>query len=183
MTEPQFDPGGFYEFDLAQGKVRTSRGARVLLLSAEALGPLVGAAVAAGDLTPIRRLGKELGEHARASLEGSADGHPPEAVLGHAAAVVALFGWGRLGMERWGDALVVSLEDMPTIDEQRLGVAALLGGLFSALGGREVACVPTGGARFLMVAPDVAEDVWGWTSSGADLPTIVGRLAPAKEGA
>jgi hypothetical protein len=177
MTEPRFDPGGFYEFDLAKGVVRTAGGSRVLLLSAEAVVPLVAAAVKHGDLTPIRRLGKGLGEHVRTSLDAPVDGLTPETVLGHAAAVVALFGWGRLGMERWGDALVVVLEDVPEIDEHRLGVAALLGGLFSALAGREVACVPTKESRFLMLAPEVAEDVWGWTRAGADLPTVVGRLA------
>jgi hypothetical protein len=177
MAESRFDPGGFYEFDLAAGVVRAGGGVRVMLLTSAAVAPLVSAAVEHGDLTPLRKLGKELGDQARQSLGEAAEGVASETVLGHAAAVVALFGWGCLGMERWGDALVVTLEGGPEADEGRLGVAALLGGVLSSLAGREVACVPAGGARFLVVAPEVAEQVWGWAQAGADVPAIVGRLA------
>ena len=33
MTESQFDPGGFFQFDLMHGRVRTRGGARVLVLA------------------------------------------------------------------------------------------------------------------------------------------------------
>jgi hypothetical protein len=111
------------------------------------------------------------------SLEGDASSHTPEVVLTHASSVLALFGWGRVAFERWGDALVAVAEGVPTLDEDRLGIAALLGGMFSSLAGRDVACVPIDQLRFVLVDPAIAEQVWLWAKDGDDLPTIVGRLA------
>lgn len=181
MNEPSFDPGGFYEFDLARGAVRTRDGARVLVLSDHVLGPLVSGAVKAGDLTAIRTLGQELGNAAAKSMGQRATELSPEAVLGHVSSVLALMGWGRLRFEQWGDALVATLDGLPALDPQNWGVASLLGGLFQALAGREVACVPVGTTgQFVLLDPSVAEQVWGWARGGAELGTIVGRLAAAE---
>lgn len=177
MAEARFDPGGFYEFHLAQGAVRARGGSRVLILSDTVVAPLVSAAVKNGDLTPVRRLGRQIGQMVAESLDDAVLDQSPEAVLGHAASALALFGWGRLGLERWGDALVASLSQPPDLDEEHLGVAALLGGLFSELAGREVACVPTDReGRFVLVDPTVAEQVWAWSKGGDDLASILGKL-------
>lgn len=182
MTDTAFDPGGFFEFDLARGAVRAQGGERVLMVTGGALAPLVAAAVKAGDLTAVRTLGKQLGETAARGLD-SASASTPEVVLGRAADVLSLFGWGRLNVDRWGDALSARMDDLPALDDDHLGVAALLGGVFTALGGRDVACVPVSNAGlFLLVAPSVAQQVWKWSRAGDDVPTIVGRLA-APEGA
>jgi hypothetical protein len=100
----------------------------------------------------------------------------PEAVLGHVSAVTSLFGWGRLTFERWGAGLVVALRDKPELDEDELGAAALLGGMFSEISQRQVSCVPTGDSKFIMVDFEVAETVWSWFKDGADLSAIVGML-------
>jgi len=177
MAEARFDPGGFYDFNLAEGAVRARDGSRVLVLSDNVVAPLVSAAVKNGDLTAVRRLGRQIGQLVSESLGASALEQSPETVLAHASSALALFGWGRLGMQRWGDALVASLAQVPTLDDDHLGVAALLGGLFSELGGREVACVPTDtSGRFVLVDPSVAEQVWAWSKGGDDLPKIVGKL-------
>jgi len=178
VSEPQsFDPAGFFEFDLEGGEVRARGGHRVMMLSDTVVAPLVSAAVAAGDLTAVRRLGKHMGEEVSRALGVAAPGLSAEAVLGHAASVVSLFGWGRLGLDRWGDALVARLEKLPELDADHLASAALLGGLFSALAQHEVACVPvTADGRFLLVDPQIAEQVWTWARAGDDLPAIVGRL-------
>jgi hypothetical protein len=184
MTEPRFDPTGFFDFDLSAGAVRARGGTRVLMLSDTVVAPLVSSAVASGDLTALRRLGRHIGEEIRASVGGSAADHGPDAVLGHAAGVLALFGWGQLAVERWGDALVARVASLPDIDESQLALAALLGGLFTALSQRDVACVPLmradGGDRsaFILVEPSVAETVWGWAQAGHDIPTIVQQLVP-----
>jgi hypothetical protein len=176
MTDTAFDPGGFYEFDLGRGTVRTQAGSRVVVLSDNVLAPLVSAAATQGDLTAVRRLGKQLGEQIVANVGGSVADTDPARVLGHAASVLGLFGWGRLGLERWGDALVATLRDMPALDEAQLGVAALLGGIFTSLGGREVACVPIEDGKFLLVDPGIADRVWTWAQEGTSLAGIVGRL-------
>jgi len=178
-TPAPFDPGGFFEFDLAGGEVRARSGHRVLVLSDNVVAPLVSAAVQNGDLTAVRRLGRHMGEEVAGSLGGDAPAASPEAVLGHAASVVSLFGWGRLHVERWGDALLARLEQVPQLDADHLAIAALLGGLFSAIARQEVACVPvTQDGQFLLVDPQIAEQVWNWSRAGDDVPTIVGRLAP-----
>lgn len=186
MDEPRFDPTGFFDFDLAQGAVRARGGTRVLMLSDTVVAPLVSSAVASGDLTALRRLGRHVGEEIRASVGGSAMERAPETVLSHAASVLALFGWGQLAMERWGDALVARVTALPEIDESQLALAALLGGLFTALVQRDVACVPLmrgdGGDRgsFILVEPSVAETVWSWAQAGHDIPAIVQQLGPAE---
>jgi hypothetical protein len=98
-------------------------------------------------------------------------------VLSHAAAVIALYGWGGLRFEQWGDALVLEVQELPPLDRDNLAVAALLGGLFSTLCGQEVACVPIGASgKYIMVDPAVAEKVWGWSKGGDDLAAIVSKL-------
>jgi hypothetical protein len=179
IADASFDPGGFFEFDLARGAISSRGGGRVLVLSDGVLAPLVSAAVEGGDLTAVRKLGRQLGEAAAGALDGAAPGRPAEEVLGHAAAVLSLFGWGRLSVDRWGDALVAKLEQLPRLDDEHLGVAALLGGLFSSLAQEEVACVPVGNdGAFLLVDPAVAQQVWKWSRAGDDVAAVVGRLAP-----
>lgn len=182
MAGERFDPGGFYEFNLSEGAVRARDGSRVLVLSDSVVAPLVSAAVKAGDLTPVRRLGRQVGQMVHESLGGDILKGSPEAVLGHAASALALFGWGRLGFERWGDALVAVLGQPPALDDDNLGVAALLGGLFSELAGKEVACVPADReGKFVLVDPTVAEQVWSWSKGGDELAAIVGKLAVGTE--
>lgn len=181
MADTQLDPSGFFQFDIAHGVVRTKHGQRVLMLSEQVLSPLVNAAVESGDLTSIRMLGSELGTLTAQSLGQPLEDVGPEVAMHHAAAMVAMFGWGTLALERWGDALVVIVEGTAPLDDEDLAIAALLGGLFSTLVGQEVACVPIGeGSRYLMVDPSIAEEVWSWSRAGEDLPGIVSRLAPSE---
>jgi hypothetical protein len=185
MPQPTFDPAGFFEFDLAGGEVRARSGHRVLVLLDTVVAPLVSAAVQTADLTAVRRLGRHMGEEVLRSIGVDVADCTPEQVLGHAASVVSLFGWGRLHLERWGDALVARLDALPELDADHLAIAALLGGLFSQLAHHEVACVPVAAdGRFLLVDPQIAEQVWNWSRNGDDLPTILSRLKvpPEMEG-
>jgi hypothetical protein len=177
MDEPRFDPGGFWEFHLSGGAVRTREGRRVVVLPEAVAGPLVRLALDQGDEVLLSEIGAALGEEAAASLGADLTERAPETVLGHARSVVALFGLGRLSLDRWGDALVAKLEGAPALHSE--GLAALLGGLFGALGRAEVGCVSAGAGLFILVHPDVADAVRAWVAEGADLATITGRLAPA----
>lgn len=179
MEQPGFDPGDFYEFDLARGAVRTRGGARVLVLSDGVVRQLVSAALQKGDLTALRSLGEELGAQARASLGAGIADLAPEVVLGHASGHFALFGFGRIRLDTWGDSLVVSVDGAPQLDRDGNALGALLGGMFSALSGQELVCVPIGpDAQFMMVAPGVAPDVHAWAKQGADVATVAARLVP-----
>ena len=178
MAEASFDPGGFFQFDLARGSVRSRGGTRVLVVSESVLAPLINTAVASGDLTAVRSLGSQLGAMAAGSLGATASGASPEQVIGNASALMSLFGWGRLRLEQWGEALVLHVDGLPPLDEDNLAVAALLGGLFSTLCSTEVACVPIGrSTRYMMVDPRIAEQVWNWAKEGDSLATISGKLA------
>jgi hypothetical protein len=178
MHDSRFDPGGFYEFNLSEGTARTRAGERVVVLSEHVLSALVAAAARDGDLTPLRRLGELLGNHVLGGLDRPASLISPEAVLGQVSAVTSLFGWGRVTFERWGAALVIAVHGKPELDEDDLGAAALLGGMFSQISQRQVSCVPAGDSRFIMVDFEVAETVWGWFKDGADLSAMVGMLRP-----
>lgn len=151
-----------------------------MLLSDAAVATLVSSAVRAGDLTAVRTLGKTLGEHARASLGNDPRSMSPGSVIEHAVSVLALFGWGRLQVERWQHALVVVVEDVPDLDEGTLSLAALLGGMFSALAETDVACVPVEENRYLIVGPHIAEEVWTWAAEGAELGQIVAAIHPGE---
>ncbi|HEX7478241.1 MAG TPA: hypothetical protein VF331_10575 [Polyangiales bacterium] len=178
MTDTHFDPGGFFQFDLAHGRVRTRGGARVIVLAENVLAPLIMTAVQNGDLTAIRTLGSQLGQIVGQSLPGTANTLSPQIVLTHAGAVMSLYGWGRLKLEQWGGALVLVVEGLPPLDEDNLAVAALLGGMFSTLCAAEVACVPIARTtKYIMVDPRIAEQVWAWSKSGDSLATIASKLS------
>ena len=179
MTSPDasLDPNAFFQFVLAKGAVRSRGGGRVLIVSESVLSPLIHTAVANGDLTAVRTLGGQLASLVSSSLPGQANALGPAQVIGHAGAVMSLFGWGRLRLEQWGDALVLNVEGMPPLDEDNLALAALLGGLFSSLCQTEVACVPLGRTtRYMMVDPRIAEQVWSWAREGDGIAAIAGKL-------
>ena len=178
MTQVSFDPNGFFNFDVKGGAVRTRDGSRMIILSDAAVEPLISAAVKHGDLTALRKLGRHVGTLIADGLKAPANRSGIEDVIAVAADVLALFGWGRLYMERWGDALVAVLSDLPRVDRDHLAIAALLGGALSALVDQSVACVPiSDDGRFLVVDPTIAEEVWSWSRAGQSLGQIVDRLS------
>jgi hypothetical protein len=74
---------------------------------------------------------------------------------------------------------VLSLEGAPQLDAERLGLAGLLGGMLTSLGGRDVACVPAHeNSRFVIVHPTIAETVWTWTKEGKSVGDVISRLVP-----
>jgi hypothetical protein len=113
------------------------------------------------------------------SLGGAVFDDSPEQVLAHTAGWLGVLGWGRLSLERWGNALVAVMDEVPALDEDSLGISALLGGVISALSELEVACVPVAG-KFLVCNPAIAESVWLWANDGVELGTIVDQLVIAE---
>lgn len=175
MSAPGFDPNAFLEFDVPNGVVKTRDGQRVVVLSDEALGSLARLALQSGDASAMRALGLTLGAHTRAAVPARVGDATPEDVLGSARAVLSVFGWGALDATQWGSAVVLALRGAPSLDAERLGVAALLGGLLSSLAGNDVACVPVG-ADFVVVDPSVANQVFELARGGANLAHVVGAL-------
>ncbi|MDW8246139.1 MAG: hypothetical protein RMJ84_06145 [Sandaracinaceae bacterium] len=174
-----FSPTSYFRAQLKEGKMLTRGERRVLVVSEESMRSLVRLAIKSGDLNAIRRLGRAIGQEVLASLGEDPNQLPPHALVDHFAGLWALFGWGLIEIESWGDALVMRVEGSPSLDENQLGLAALLGGSVSALASLEVAAVPVGSNRFLLLAPEVADTVLEWSKKGYSLPAILDRLAPA----
>lgn len=177
---PNLDPTAIFKFDQSSGAVRVRGGERALVLTESALAPLVNAAVMGGDLKAIRRLGRLVGSLAAQELPRNPGQCPLGEVTDRMAGLVGLFGFGKLAVEQWGDALVATVAKSPVLDEGQLTLAALLGGALSELSGQEVACVPVGPAgAFLVVHSGIAEAVWGWAREGMSLAAVLGRLVGA----
>lgn len=148
-----------------------------MVLTEKAFTPLVQSAVQNGDLTALRELGDALGERVRAVV-GDQGAATPSAVFSAVAGHLAVFGWGRLEVQRHGHALALRLHGAPAHDEHGLAVSALLGGLMSSLGEADAACVPVADGSFLLVAAEIAEEVWGWAQDAENVGALVARLAP-----
>ncbi|MEZ4286974.1 MAG: hypothetical protein R3A47_02265 [Polyangiales bacterium] len=158
MLDARLDPEGFYSFDLNGGTVTTRAGERVVVLSEDVLASLVEAAARDGDLTPLRRLGERLGDQAHRILNQPTSSLSAEAIFSAVSGISALFGWGRIDFERWGDALVVSVTDLA----RRFGSTVLLhccSELLQLSAEKQAACVPVGPGRFIMVDLEVAGTV------------------------
>ena len=135
---------GTLSFDLAEGLVLLGGEARVLL-PASVLLAIVGAAT-----TDVRRvlgqaLGKSIGHVATIRMKEEDFAAPralvdasPEAALSEIAAAWALAGLGGLGMERWGRALVVTIDNSPLSREGDDFLEGVLEGAIENAAGRQV---------------------------------------------
>jgi len=90
---------------------------------------------------------------------------------------------GTLLFTRWHDTRVLAMSDglwgvLDGLNEHGLAVSALLGGLMSTLGGTDAACVPVADGSFLLVAAEIAEEVWRWAQEAGDVGALVARLTP-----
>ncbi|HRI63708.1 MAG TPA: hypothetical protein PK156_05705 [Polyangium sp.] len=110
---------GTLSFDLAEGLVRLGGEARVLLPVSALLG-IVGSATADVQQAFCRALGESIGHVATIRMKEEDFAAPlalvdasPEAALSEIAAAWALAGFGGLGMERWGRALVMTVDNSP----------------------------------------------------------------------
>jgi hypothetical protein len=143
MSLPRFDPSKAVTFDLTHGLVHLEGAGPRVLIPADALLALAGAADAVA-----RALGAALGQRAAARLgEAGAAAAPVEAVIEHLGGELALAGLGSLGLERWGRALVLVVDHSPL----GAGGDAFLEGVLAAA---VAATVQRDGVRALRVGRD-----------------------------
>lgn len=139
MTSRLGPRDGTLSFDLAEGIVRLGGEARVVLPASVVLS-IVGAATDEARRVFSRALGESIGQVATIRMKEQDFATPlslvdasPEAALSELAASWALAGLGGLGMERWGRALVMTVDNSPLGREgDELLEAALEGALESA---------------------------------------------------
>lgn len=176
MAPPTFDPTHAVTFDLASGRVHLEDAPSRVLVPADALATLTAAAGdeaarafgAAIGAPAGRRAARRLGDAREATLS---------AWIEHLGGELALLGLGSLGVERWGDALVL------TLDHGALGEAVTAAVLASALDagtGRAAHAVPLARdatrARFLVTGAAGAEKAKRWLSEGAAWGDVLVRL-------
>lgn len=174
----RFNPSGSVSFDLVRGRVEC--GGDHVLIPADAL---VDLCRAAGDeaLSDFgRRLGTAVGRRIADRLGDGASAATMEEVLDHLGGELAVLGLGSLGLERWGRALVLSIDGGPFGQQlDRLLGAALEGALQRAFG-RDCHAVrlmrDDRQVRFLIASAASASKVNEWLGSGLSYGDALTRL-------
>lgn len=135
---------GTLSFDLAEGLVRLGGEARVVL-PISVLVTFVGAATAEVRRGFARALGESIGQVATIRMKEEDFAAPlalvdasPEAALSELAAAWALAGLGGLGMERWGRALVMTIDNAPLPRDTDDLIEVILEGALERATGRTV---------------------------------------------
>jgi hypothetical protein len=177
MGTPRFDPTHSLEFNLDRGSVKLSGSPERVLLPVDALAALVRGADPETRRDFARRLGTEAGRRVAERIDGTAS---IEAVAEHLGGEIALMGFGSLGFERWGGALVATVHGSPFRGEGDELLAGILEGALQRGFGRSASVVPLQRddtlVRLLVLSQGGAERVRGWLGSGVSHGEILARL-------
>jgi hypothetical protein len=174
----RFNPSGSVSFDLVRGRVDC--GGDHVLVAADAL---VDLCRAAGDEAVSdfgRRLGTAIGRRVAERLGDGTSSASLEDVLDHLGGELALAGLGSLGLERWGRALVLTLDGGPFGQQLDRLLGAVLEGALQRAFGRD--CRATKlmrddrQVRFLIASPASAGKVSEWLGSGLSYGDALTRL-------
>jgi hypothetical protein len=174
----RFNPSGSVSFDLVRGRVDC--GGDHVLVAADAL---IDLCRAAGDEAVSdfgRRLGTALGRRVAERLGDAASSASIEDVLDHLGGELALAGFGSLGLERWGRALVLTVDGGPFGQQLDRLLGAVLEGSLQRAFGRDCRAIKLmrddRQVRFLMANPVSAGKVSEWLGSGLSYGDALARL-------
>lgn len=174
----RFNPSGSVSFDLARGRVDCD--GEHVLVPADALLDLCRSA---GDDALVdfgRRLGTAAGRRVATRLGDGASSATLEEVLDHLGGELALLGLGSLGLERWGRALVLSVEGGPFGQQLDRLLGAVLEGALQRAFGRDVHAIKLVRddriVRFLIGNQSSASKVNEWLGSGLSYGDALARL-------
>jgi hypothetical protein len=174
----RFNPSGSVSFDLVKGRVDC--GGEHVLVPADAL---VDLCRAAGDEAVAdfgRRLGTTVGRRIANHLQDAASQAGIEEVLEHLGGELAVLGFGSLGLERWGRALVLTIDGGPFGQQLDRLLGALLEGALQRAFGRDCHAAKLMRAdrqvRFLIASPASASRVRDWLGSGLSYGDALTRL-------
>ncbi len=177
-----FDPSKAVTFDLSQGLVHLEGAPSRLLVPAEALRALAEAAGPEAAAAFGRAMGEAMGRRAASRL-GAGTGvqeAPVEAVVEHLGGELALAGRGSLGLERWGRALVLVVDQSPLGAGGDGLLGAALSAALEAAAGREVRTLLLGRdavrARFLVGGAAGVAKVQAWLGEGVPWGEALVRL-------
>jgi hypothetical protein len=189
MSNPPFDASKAVTFDLARGQIQKDGADARMLVSASALIALCRAAGVEAASTFAHATGQSIGAAiaARFAQAGQdAGGAAIEAVVEHLSGELAVAGFGRLSVERWGQALVLVIDHGPATEAGDELVRALLGAAVAAAAKLDLECVRLARdgdrARFFIAGRRGAEKVRQWLGSGVSWGEAIVRLHPAQPG-
>ncbi len=151
-----------------------------LLVPADALARLCAGA----DADTVRDFGRGLGtEMGRRVMGRLGDGSSVSAMVEHLGGELALAGFGSLGVEVWGRALVLTITDSPLGSDGDALLASVLEGAIQRAVARDAAVVrierSNGKTRLAVLRPSTAESVRRWLGEGASWGDVLARLSSA----
>ncbi|HVW26267.1 MAG TPA: hypothetical protein VHC69_12925 [Polyangiaceae bacterium] len=177
---PSFDPTRAVQFDLDRGRIFVAGSDPRLLVPAEALARLCAGSASDAVKDFGRGLGTEMGRRVMGRL--GSDGSV-SAMVEHLGGELALAGFGSLGLEVWGRALVLTVTDSPLGETGDPLIAAVLEGAIQRAVARDAAVVrierSNGKARLAVLRPSTAASVRRWLGEGASWGDILTRLSSA----
>ncbi len=173
----RFNPSGSVSFDLVRGRVDC--GGDHVLVPADAL---VDLCRNAGDEAVSdfgRRLGTSAGRRVAERL-GDTSSASLEEVIEHLGGELAVLGLGSLGLERWGRALVLTIDGGPFGQQLDRLLGAVLEGALQRAFARDVRAAhlvrDDRQVRFLVTSAASADKVRDWLSSGVTYADALVRL-------
>lgn len=182
MNHVPFDPSKAVTFDLARGLVQQEGAPSGLIVPAAALVALAQAAGPEASRVFARAMGEAIGRRVALRL-AAADGvraAVPAAVVEHLGGELAVTGLGSLGLERWGRALVLVIDQSPLGEAgDALVESVLAGALATAVGeSSSVTVLVREGARvrFLVTSRAGIDKVRAWLSEGISWGDALVRL-------
>lgn len=174
-----FDPSYALEFDFGRGQVRKANAGERVVVPSDALLALCQGASEDAVRDFGRRLGIEAGRTMNDRL-GEAWQASLETVVEHLGGELALMGLGSLGLERWGQALVLTLTHSPLGWAGDLLLGSVLEGAMQRSFGRDVVAIKLvrdmDQVRFLIAGHDGAHKVNHWLSQGVAWGEVLSRL-------
>ena len=182
MSDLRFDPSKAVTFDLTHGLVHLEGAPSRLLVPADALLALAKAAGGEPSAAFGAALGEAMGRRvaSRLAAANGVGAATIEGVVEHLAGELALAGLGSLGLERWGRAMVLVVDQSPLGADGDALLEAALGGAIEAAAGRSVRSLLLGRdavrARFLIGGKAGVDKVRGWLAEGASWGEALVRL-------
>ncbi len=177
---PHFDPSYALEFDFGRGQIRMANAGERVVVPCDALLALCQGASEDAVRDFGRRLGTEAGRKMNDRL-GEAWQASLDTVVEHLGGELALMGLGSLGLERWGQALVLSFNHSPLGWAGDLLLASVLEGAMQRSFGRDVVAIKlvrdADHVRFLIAGRDGANKVFDWLAQGVPWGDVLSRLA------
>ena len=186
MAELQFDPSGMLQIDMDRGIVQLRGASPRLVVPTDALVALCGEAGPEVLADFGQRWGTELGARAAGRLGAEVTGASVETWLAQLGGEWALAGLGNLAIERWGQALVITVADSPVGETGDPLIVAILAGALQRLASRDLTVLKLsraeGTLRTVVLAPSVAERVRAWLGDGSAWADVLVRLHDVRGG-